>query len=162
MRDPPARRTRPSGVAAPGTLRSTVPRTEPRHKTDPGRIQRSQGTPSTQRPVPVRRPLSRVVRPEEQHGTQAGAKGNSKPRVIRVEDRAKLMQYILRQRSGRTRTVQPSGGRPQQNGRAVQTQGPKRPTSQGKVSRPSSSRGKSAAHKSRSRSGSKSSKKKNH
>ncbi len=169
MRGAPARRTRPSDAPASGKLSSDVPRWEPRDRADSGRVRRSQEPPSAQRPSPARkesqatpsptrRPRTRVIRPEEQNGAKTATPGGSRPRAIRSEDRAKLMQHILRQRNSRTGTSQPSGGKPQQHGASVQPQGPKRPASQGKVSRPSSSKGKSSAHKSRSRSGSKSSK----
>lgn len=104
----------------------------------------------------------RVLRPEEQRRTSTATPGSSRPRVLRAEDRAKLMRLILRQRARRTGTSQPSGGQPQQKSGTVQPQGPKRPASQGKVSRPSSSKGKSSAPRSRSHSKSSKSKKKNH
>ena len=171
MRGTLARRTRASGKPASGTLSSDVPRVEPRNRADSGRIQRSQEPPSVQRPSPARtepqakssptrRPFARVIRPEEQNRANTATHGGSRPRVIRPQDRAKLMHYILRQRNGRTGTSQPSSGKPQQKSGSVQPQGPKRPASQGKVSRPSSSRGKSSAPRSSSRSGSKSSKSK--
>ena len=69
-----------------------------------------------------------------------------------------FMLIWVRQRNSRTGTSRPSGGKPQHQGSSVQPQGPKRPASQGKVSRPNPSKGKSSAAKSHSRSGSKSSK----
>ncbi|MEE9126517.1 MAG: DUF6600 domain-containing protein, partial [Planctomycetota bacterium] len=169
MRGTPARRTRPSGAPASGKLSSDVPRWDPRSRADSGRVQRRQEPPSVQRrsparkdpqakPSPPRRPTMRVIRPEEQTRAKTDTPGGSKHRALRAEDRAKLMQHILRRRNSRTGTSKPSGGKPQQQGGSVQPQGPKRPAPQGKVSRPSSSKGKSSAAKSRSRSGSKSSK----
>ncbi|TDI14012.1 MAG: hypothetical protein E2P04_01895 [Acidobacteria bacterium] len=172
MRDTPARRMRPSRTPTSGTLSSDVPRMEPRNRADSGRIQRDQEPRSMQRPSTARtapqasssaRPSAgRVLRPEEQRRTSTAAPGNSRPRVLRAEDRAKLMRLILRQRARRTGTSQPSGGQTQQKSGTVQPQGPKRPASQGKVSRPSSSKGKSSAPRSRSHSKSSKSKKKNH
>ncbi len=163
MRDTPARRMRLTHTPTSGTLSSDVPRMEPRNRADSGRIQR----PSTARTEPqasssARPSAGRVLRPEEQRRTSTAAPDNSRPRVIRAEDRAKLMRLILRQRTRRTGTSQPSGGQPQQKSGTVQPQGPKRPASQGKVSRPSSSKGKSSAPRSRSHSKSSKSKKKNH
>jgi hypothetical protein len=143
----------------------------PRGDANPGGSTAAQPASPQQRRAPAGQEPSRDGQPQDgdnrarrqtahPSGSQAGS---SQPRVIRVEDRAKLMQHILRQRNGRA-MVRPPANQSQEprNTRVQPQQGPRKPPARTNVSRPAPSQGKATKPRSsQKRSGSRPEKKKN-